>query len=512
MNYIYSEIYSMTQTLRVTTHPDYPDAADDIKTIRDGIEGSQCVKRAGYRYLPHPSQIDKDSKEQQIRYLEFLGGAEYDGFPDDTRRELLGKMRISNTNFEFNDRLEYIIQNADGDGMPLNASIEYAVNNVLQTKWHVLVVDTKNAPVGDAKLSKAERAQLKTRTNIKQYTRENVVNWNFSTVNDVMQLSYIELLQVSSDFDASSGTHDRVETYLIMALDENGDYYQQVKTFGGKTGEATTTEPDYPKIKGKPLKWLPVVILADEELPPYKMPNQLGYLSQIVTAALHRYRVSANYKEVQRNIAPTIMNSGWKDGDMDIFKEANNQRSYIATGAGAVNNMPEGVTSEVLSCAAEMSDFQWYFEYNEKKIRSMGGDANTQGVTMTATEADITASKQNALLNTIADNADQGFQRAVAYCGMFEGLYSPDDIESSLDDIVIELPRDFATPKLTDAEVQEYRQDYINGLITQEQYIKIMIKGGRRDGDIDEILAELEEAPPTGQPVDNNGQLNDNQN
>lgn len=500
----------MTDTLRVNTHPDYQLTVCDIKEIRDAIEGAATVKRAGYLYLPHPSQIDKTSTEQVARYQEFLAGAEFDGYPDDTRRELLGKMRIGQTSFDINDRVTYLVENSDGDGMPLNAAIEYAVNNVLQTKWHVLVADIKNAPKDNRNISKAERASLNMRTTIKQYTRENVVNWNFSKVNDVMQLSYIELLQVSSDFDIDSGSHNRVETYLIMALDENGDYYQQIKVFGGAKGEATTSERDYVKVGGKPLKWLPIVILADEELPPYCMPKQLGYLSGIVNASLHRYRVSAVYKEVQRNIAPTIMTAGWKLGDIDIFKESNNGRSYIATGAGAVNNMPDGIISDVLSCATEMGDFHWYFEANEKKIRSMGGEANTQGVAMTATETSITAAKQNALLNTIADNAEQAFKRIIAYCGMFEGVYAPDSIEQSLDDIVVELPRDFATPKLTVEEVASYREDVLNGLLTTEQYVSILIKGGWRDGEIETILAELDEQSPDLSLVDTSDQLADN--
>ena len=490
--------------LNVPTHDGYQQSVDLIRTVRDGIEGTPAIKKAGYRYLPHPSQIDKDSKEQQIRYREFLSGAEYDGFPDETRREFLGKMRISNTSAIFNDKIDYLIENADGDGMSLNAAIEYAINNVMQTKWHILIAETKNAPKTGVKMSKAERAAINTRATIKQYTRENVVNWNFSVVNDVMQLSYIELLQISSEFDQSTGQSTQVQTYLVMALDEEGNYYQQTKVYGGKDAQMVTGEKDYITVNGEPLKFLPLVILADEELPPYRLPMQLGYLARIVDASIHRYQVSAQYKETMKSIAPTIMTSGWKDGDIDIYKQANNGRSYIATGAGAVNNMPEGVTSEVLSCAADMIGYQWYFEYSEKKIRSMGGDANTQGVAMTATESEITASKQNALLNTIADNADEGFTRIVVYCGILEGIYSQDDMQSALEDVVIELPRDFATPKLTDAEVQEYRQDYINNLITKEQYIAIMIKGGRRTGEIEEILAELEEAPPIGEPVSPN--------
>ena len=484
-----------SKAIKAITHPDYDDTIHHLTMVRDCVEGEKAVKDKGYLYLPHPSQIDSSSNEQLIRYREFKAGAEFDSFTDDTRREMIGKMRVSDSNIELPQSLEYLEYNSDGDGVPLRGAIELAINNVLQVKWHVLVADVQNAPETLEGLSRADVEGLGTRTTIKQYSRENVVNWNFSRINGVMQLSYIKLLELSEDFDASTGQRKPIESYLILALDDEGNYYQQVERYTGESKE--TLAETYPRIDGNPLKWLPVVIFSDEELQAGCLPKQAGYLSSIASASLDRYRVSAHYKETQRNMAPTIMNKGWQEGDADIFKQNNGGRSYIATGAGAVNNLPNNVEPSVLSCATEMTDFHWYFEQNEKKIRNLGGSANTQGVTMTATEADINASKQNALLQTVADNAERAFKNIVLYCGMFEGLYSAGDIESNVEDILIELPRDFATPKLTVEEVRVLLDGRLQGAFTTEQVLEKLSSGGWFKDDVQALIASLEESPPT---------------
>jgi hypothetical protein len=311
------------------THPDYDLVKNDLQAIRDCVDGSEQVKRKNYTYLPHPSQIDPTSTAQQVRYNCYLYGAEFDGFPDDTRREMLGKMKVNDSTLELPDKLDYLIDDSNGDGSSLSQAIEFAINNVIQTKWHILIADVKGAPESTEGMSRADAAALNVRTTIKQYTRENVVNWNFARVNGVMQLSYIKLLELSDDFSAESGTHNKVENYLILALDAEGNYYQQTITANKGDGVESKSELNYPRVGGKLLGWLPIVVMADETLPENRLPIQLGYLNSICLASLHRYRVSADYKESQRNLAPTIMNSGWKQGDIDIFKEANNQRLIL---------------------------------------------------------------------------------------------------------------------------------------------------------------------------------------
>ena len=46
-----------------TTHPDYATIQPALKSVRDCVLGGFFVKLEGYKYLPHPSQIDKTSAE-----------------------------------------------------------------------------------------------------------------------------------------------------------------------------------------------------------------------------------------------------------------------------------------------------------------------------------------------------------------------------------------------------------------------------------------------------------------
>lgn len=486
----------------VTTHPDYELMRLEMKKVRDCIEGEHRIKREGYEYLPHPSQVDKVSDFQVARYREYLAGAEFDPFPDSTRRALIGKMRIHEAQITLPDSVSYLLENADGDGTSLRAGMEYALNNILLMKFHVLVADYNG--LGDVDLesvSLAEAQQANLRATIKQYARENMVNWHFDRVNGVMQLAWVMLLERGTEFNTESYTHDEIESYLILALDENGDYYQQKVVFGSKTGKLEG-ERNYVQVNGQPLKWIPIEFVADEELAPNTLPNALGFVHPICDMTLQKYRVSAVYKEVQRNIAPTIFTSGWKEGDVELFQRANGGRAYVATGAGMVNNMPDGVTVDVKSAAMEMSDFQWYLQEIDKRILSIGGASKREQV-MTATEAEIYASEQNAMLTSIADNAEDAFKRIIAYCMMFEGVVAPDDVELVIDEIELALPRDFATPRLSVEEVGKLFEAYQLGFRTQAQVIKALAQGGWDYQDAEQTIDELEMSgfstlPPVG--------------
>jgi len=476
------------------SHDDYNLMAEYITAIEDCMIGSPKIKGEGYLYLPHPSQIDTTSKEQRQRYVEYKAGAEFDSYPDDTRRELLGKMKVGDTVIELPAKLGYLIDDIDGNGVASDAALEYAVNNVYQFKFHALIADYKGVQEEDkVNISKYDQAQLKTRAVIKQYVRSSIINWNFSNVNGIDQLSFIQFMEVECVFDANTGNSEDVEQYLVLALDENGDYYQAKYKEDESLEDA---KKQYVKVNNAPLKAIPLVFVADEELKPNELPIQLGYLWGVCDATLARYRVSAEYKESIRNLAPTIMTGGWKQGDVDIFKEANNGRTYIATGAGAVNNMPEGVTSEILNPSMSLEGFERYLETNEKKIKLMGGSVSNQGAVMTATEADISAAKQNALMNTVSDNAEDALKRMFFWCGVFEGIYTLEAFGAAMDELVVTMPRDFASPKLSTEEAKEYREMMLTGAVSLEEYQSIMENGGWLSDEVEDRASMIEEQPP----------------
>jgi len=61
---------------------------------------------------------------------------------------------------------------------------------------------------------------------------------------------------------------------------------------------------------------------------------------------------------------------------------------------------------------------------------------------------------------------------------MFEGIYQVENLESNLDDVVVNLPREFAARKLTVEEAKEYRENYALGVLSLDTYKKVMAAGG----------------------------------
>lgn len=480
-------------TTSTSQHPDYAETVTALKTVRDCVQGSWKIKRETYRYLPHPSQVETNSEEQRVRYLMYLQGAEFDAYPALSLRAWLGKMRIGNGTAELPDRISYLVQNADGDGTPLLSAIESAANNVFQTKYHVLVADYQGlSDVELTELSLADAQALNPRATIKQYTRESLVDWDYRRINGVMQLAYLKLREVGYDFNPETNTREEIEAFLILALDADGNYYQQ-KEVKGVEGER-----DYVTVNSSPLTWIPAEIVADEELPIGSLPQGMGMLYPICEKSLAMYINSADYSEARKTLVATLMTMGWKEGDLELFKQING-RDFVQLGGRCANNLPEGVSFDVLDSSPSMMGFTDYEDRTIRKVRQLGGAAKDAAeATRTATEADIDATEQNAMLETLASQLEYAWKRVISYCGMFEGLWQPDQVESSLEQINLELPRDFATPKMSVEEVKVLLDAKTEGLYTTEQVITLLEQGGWGTGeDIAVWLAKLEEAAPS---------------
>lgn len=488
----------MTDTVKPTaapTHPDYDETASELETIRICMDGSLAVKKSGYRLLPHPSQIDQSSKEQVMRYLEYKANAEYQNDGQATKRQMLGKMRIDDTEIEFPDALDYLVQNVDGDGLGLKDAIKYSIGEVQEMKWHFLVADFKGLSGVDlTQISLAEQMMLDPKAHVKQYSRDSLTNWAFRKINGTMQLSYLQFRELGTEFNPDTGLHTDVESYLILALDEDGNYYQQKKVYG--SSGAGVGEKSYVTVSGMPLKWLPVAVVADEPMPSGALPKAMGFLHSIIDVSLQRYRMSARYKETQIANTPTKITKGWLQGDKELFSEINGRDSIMVGGYG-INNMPNNVEMDVISASADMGDFHWDFERYDKLVAKLGGTNETGNAgALTATEAAIIAGNQNALLESLATSAENAWRRVVSYCGMFMGLWKPDAVESALEQITIDLPRDFAKSKLTVDEVRVLLEMRMQSTISEAELHRQIKNGGWLIADVDAMLAELDQQAP----------------
>lgn len=460
----------------ITKHPEAALMENEISKIRVCVKGSPFVKAKREKLLPHPSSLDSTSKQAKIRYQQYIDGAEFDEIPGQTLKSLVGKLNPNAADVTLPDRLSYLEEDADGDGLSLRSAMSESIANALAAKWHVLVSDYRGlSDLPLTELSMADAAQLSPRATIKQYPRENVIYWHFERINGKMQLSYIMLLEIGLKFDPYKMLSNKIESYLILALDEDGNYYQQkiVKSEGGMA----IGERSYVTVKNQPLKWLPVQILSDEPFQAGSMPLELGYLAPICDLSLNRYQVSAEYKEAMRMLPPTTNFYGIDENAWGQFKAVNG-RDYVATGAGAVNVFAAESRGEILAANISLEGYERYFKDNEAKIRALGGSFPTKATAdKTATEANIDSAEQTSRLITLANCVEEAFERAILYCGMFEGLWSQDGIEQN-GQVVISLTKDFSATKLTPQEVQQVLAAQMQGTIDREEAIKILSQGG----------------------------------
>lgn len=480
----------------INYHPTYQLMLPHLKAVHDAVRGSVFVKEKRETYLPHPNGIEPTSKEQVERYNKYIAGAEFDSIPEQTLRTWLGKLKVEDTTSEMPERLTYLMNNADGDGLSLLGMVTNAAQNILAYKWHVLVADYKGLSSLDLEqVSAADIEQANPRATIKQYDRLNAVDWHFDRINGAMQLTFIMLREVGSNFNRQALTRSTIESFLILAIDDEGNYYQQKIVKNADAGYLVG-EQTYPMVGGSLMRYLPVEVVADSEFVSGAMPESLGMLAPVVDKSLQRYRTSADYKEFLRQLVPTTHVTGLTTSDWDNFKQANG-RDYIAL--GGVNVWPngsggQGATVNLVGADANnMSGFLTFFEKNEKEIRALGGvfpsDDKKQ---RTATEVISEAEDDTARFGPMVSAMEQAIKRCIAYCGVFEGIYQADSLEAALDDIVFEMPRNFAVSKLTVEEVTTYLNLRMAGLLPLDEFIKILDVGGWTISKADELMLAMD--------------------
>jgi hypothetical protein len=474
----------------ITRHPESALMLPEIVKIRDCVKGSAFVKAKGSLYLPHPSALDSESPEAVLRYNQYRANAQFQGIPKQTLRTWVGKIDPEKTIAELPEKIAYLEGDVDGDGLGLRGAISQTLANVLSVKWHVLVSDYQGLSDVDLKsLSRADLAAIKPRATVKQYTRENVIYWHFDRVNGKMQLAYIMLLETGLEFDTSKLKNNVIESYLILALDEKGEYYQQKivrSTAGLQEGEKSPV-----KVGGSALKWLPVSVVIDEPMQAGAMPMELGYLSPIVDLTLHNYVISADKMETLNAGKPTLNYYGVDQNAWEQF-QAVNERDYVAVGL-AVNLWSKEVTSEYVSAQTDISGYTETMQSNNDEMRSLGASFPTDStVDKTATEVETDSAEQAARLTVAAQCVEDAWRFMALCCGMFEGLWSQDNIEQNLDQVVITLNKEFSKREMSPQKAQQVLAAIAGGVISKSEGLKIFVNGGWTVTEYEELIAEMD--------------------
>jgi hypothetical protein len=463
--------------------------------MRDSVGGEDVLKSQGVRYLPHPctDPQEVDTAEQKQRYSSYIMFAEYENIPGNTLDTLVGAMfRVAPT-LEVDGVDPELINDADGNGAGLAQSIELTASECLQMRYHGLLVEFSDLAGEDpTEITVQVSKDRGLRATIKHYPREDIVNWSYRVVDGSKQLNMVilceEELQVfSAETVTSTGfTQDIVKSYLLLALDADGEYFQRRYISSGKKGtEGKWSELVYPIADDKRLRSIPFEIVYSSERQVGDVPKQLGYIDPISSKAVHRYQVSALLKESLRLTAqPTSFTKGWTDQSFEQYKRATG-RDQIILGAGAHIPLFGDAEAGYLNWEADSNALFKYMEENKKQIIALGGVFSEESESAnTATAASINSAEKKGVLSTLAKNIEESYRRVLGWVAMFDG--------SSADDVVVKLSREFVAITLTAQDRAAILGELRENVITRAEALRQLERGGVLTKKANEVLDELE--------------------
>lgn len=476
-------------------HEQYTKSEDSVARMRISVEGEDAIKEKGETYLPHPCTDPKKKLEtgEQNRYVRFKGSAEYDDVPSNTLETLVGATQRIPPVIVLPNKIKYLETDADGNGNGLAQSLELTVSECLQMRYHCALVEFSSLAGLDitaSEITNEQAAELGLKATIKHYNRESLINWSFAVVNGVKQLNMVLLYQaekqvLSPDKITNQGILNEPSASLLMlALDGDGNYYQRKIVLSGSDEDAEWSEPFYPKANAELLKSIPFEIIYSTERNLGNVPRQLGYLDPISLKCIHRYQVSALLKESLRITAqPTSFTTGWTQQGFKLYKDMTGE-DRINLGSDNHMSLPAGMEAGYITWDADNNALFKYMETNQSEIVALGGNFEETGENAeTATAAAINSAEKKAVLSTLAKNIEGSYRRLVDWVGLFMAV--------DTSDVVIKMSREFVSIKLTPLERGAIQSELEGGMISREEAMRQLKRGGVLVEDIQTIMDEM---------------------
>ena len=123
-----------------TTNPEYDLYSDVWVKTRDAVRGSVAVKDKKAQYLPVPDAETNPRGIDSVRYRQYLNRAVFTNYTGRTKNALVGAAFRKKPIIELPDGLEYLIDDATGDGLSLEQLAKDELSNLLETGRSMLSV------------------------------------------------------------------------------------------------------------------------------------------------------------------------------------------------------------------------------------------------------------------------------------------------------------------------------------------------------------------------------------
>lgn len=458
-----------------TTNPDYDLYKDVWIKTRDAVRGSVAVKDKKAQYLPVPDAETNARGIDSVRYKQYINRAVFANFTGRTKNALVGAAFRKEPIIELPDGLDYLIEDATGDGLSLEQLSKDELSNLLETGRTMLLVDY---PTADEGLSQEEVSILDLRASIVPYTAEAVINWKTSVIAGRTMLTLVVMsepyLENSDEFNHESKTQ-----YRVLRLDEQGysqQLYRENKPY---------TEMVYPrKADGSTFNYIPVVFVGSQNNDP---TVDDAPLSDIADVNMAHYRNSADYEEScfitgqpTLFITHSLTQEQWKEYNPEGIK-IGSRAGHVLGETGSANLLqanPNNLVMEAMNA-------------KEQQMIAIGARIITdRGNNETAEGARIRFASENSVLGDIVGNLSAAIKTCIYWCGEYMGV--------DTDDCVFKINREFYDKTVDPQTIMSLVTLLDRQIVSSQDIFDRLKSGGLIDADrtLDDVRDELGDLSP----------------
>ena len=403
-----------------TTNPTYELYKNEWIKTRDACDGSVAVKNKKAQYLPIPDADTNPMGTDSIRYKQYIKRAVYTNFTGRTKNALVGAAFRKTPIIELPDGLEYLIDDATGDGLSLEQLAKDELANLLETGRTLLLVDYPQA--GDNLTAEAV-SMLDLSATIIPYKAETVINWKSSIIAGRSVLVLVVLMESYIDSSDEFG-HESKTQYRVLRLDEEG-YSQQLYR-----DDKPYTEMFYPKKSdGSTFSYIPATFVGSQN---NDTSIDNAPLSDIADVNMAHYCNSADYEEScfitgqpTLFITHSLTQEQWSEYNPEGIK-IGSRAGHVLGETGSASLLQANPNNLVME--AMRSKEQQMVAIGARIITDRGNNETAEG-------ARIRFASENSVLGDIVGNLSSAIKSCIYWCGEFMGV--------DTDDCVFTINREF---------------------------------------------------------------------
>lgn len=392
-------------------NPTYEKYLSVWQRTRDAVAGSNAVKAKEKRKVYLPSPDDSSDTIAVERYDQYIKRAVYTNFTGRTKNALVGAAFRKKPELELPKELEYLLDDATGDGLSLEQLAKDELSNLLETGRGFFLVDF---PQTDDGLSVEQVQAMQLQASIVPYTAESVINWKTTVINGRKYLSLVVLeesyLNADDEFSHESKTQHRV-----LRLRDDG-YTQQLYR-----DEVPYTEEFYP-LNGQGMKWqrIPGMFVGSQN---NDSTIDDAPLSDIAEVNIAHYRNSADFEEsCFLTGQPTLFIT--HSLSMEQWNEYNPGGIKLGSRAGHVL----GDTGSATLLQADANNLVGdAMIKKESQMVAIGARIITdRSANETAEGARIRFASENSVLGDLVGNLSNAIEQCIKWCGEFMNVNDVD--------------------------------------------------------------------------------------